>query len=212
MKIVGNSKQDGIPKPDNPVQITNETVLIITDKEGNKKEMPFKYEKILKEGDKTEKIKGEWCLVRRKPMNDIEILEEFLEDYIHDGLAIQYRVIEAIENLIQRNKDLEQIEKEHKEENGRLREENKNLEKELEEKDMQHELELIGKEESTKANMAEIIEHYYTANEDCIPKSKIKEKMELLREDIQYSANPLSIDNSKYAIEVLEELLEESEK
>ena len=39
-----------------------------------------------------------------------------------------------------------------------------------------------------------------------------KEKMELLREDIQYSANPLSIDNSKYAIEVLEELLEESEK
>ena len=212
MKIVGNSKQDGIPKPDNPVQITNETVLIITDKEGNKKEMPFKYEKILKEGDKTEKIKGEWCLVRREPMNDIEILEEFLEDYIHDGLAIQYRVIEAIENLIQRNKDLEQIEKEHKEENGRLREENKNLEKELEEKDMQHELELIGKEESTKANMAEIIEHYYTANEDCIPKSKIKEKMELLREDIQYSANPLSIDNSKYAIEVLEELLEESEK
>lgn len=40
-------------------------------------------------------------------MNDIEILEEFLEDYIHDGLAIQYRVMEAIENLIQRNKLLE---------------------------------------------------------------------------------------------------------
>ena len=54
-------------------------------------------------------------------MNDIDILEEFLEDYIHDGLAIQYRVMEAIENLIQRNKDLEQIEKKHKEENGRLR-------------------------------------------------------------------------------------------
>lgn len=56
-------------------------------------------------------------------MNDIEILEEFLEDYIHNGLAIQYRVMESIENLIQRNKDLEEIEKEHKEENGRLREE-----------------------------------------------------------------------------------------
>lgn len=52
MKIVGSSKQKGTPKPDNPVQITNETVLIITDKEGNKKEIPFKYEKILKEGDK----------------------------------------------------------------------------------------------------------------------------------------------------------------
>ena len=147
-------------------------------------------------------------------MNDIEILEKFKDDClnIHEADIEGIQIGHAIENLIQRNKDLEEIEKEHKEENGRLREENKNLEKKLEEKDMQHELELIGKEEFTKANMAEIIEHYYTANEDGIPKSKIKEKMELLREDIQYSANPLSIDNSKYAIEVLQELLEESEK
>lgn len=64
MKIVGNSKQDGIPSPDNPVEIKNETILIIKDKEGNKKEMPFKYEKILKEGDKIEKINGKWCLVK----------------------------------------------------------------------------------------------------------------------------------------------------
>lgn len=64
MKIVGNSKQDGIPSPDNPVQITNETVLIITDKEGNKKEIPFKYEKILKEGYKIEKINEKWYLVK----------------------------------------------------------------------------------------------------------------------------------------------------
>lgn len=41
MKIVGSSKQDGTPKPDNPVQITNETVLIITDKEINKKRIGF---------------------------------------------------------------------------------------------------------------------------------------------------------------------------
>ena len=75
MKIVGNSKQDGIPSPDNPVEIKNETILIITDKEGNKKEMPFKYEKILKEGDKIEKINGKWCLVRRKPMNEKEIIK-----------------------------------------------------------------------------------------------------------------------------------------
>lgn len=79
MKIVGSSKQEGTPKPDNPVQITNETVLIITDKEGNKKEMPFKYEKILKEGDKIEKINGEWCLVRRKPMNKEEIIKNIKE-------------------------------------------------------------------------------------------------------------------------------------
>ena len=49
MKIVGSSKQDGIPSPDNPVEIKNETVLIITDKEGNKKEMPFKYKDCKKE-------------------------------------------------------------------------------------------------------------------------------------------------------------------
>lgn len=133
MKIVGSSKQEGTPKPDNPVQITNETVLIITDKEGNKKEMPFKYEKILKEGDKIEKINGEWCLVRRKPMNDIEIIKQVI--YTKQGEKMSYididniidneceNFIQAIENLIQRNKDLEQIEQEHKEENGRLREE-----------------------------------------------------------------------------------------
>ena len=133
MKIVGSSKQEGTPKPDNPVQITNETVLIITDKEGNKKEMPFKYEKILKEGDKIEKINEEWCLVRRKPMNDIEILEKLQnifkelrkddEEGHSSAYELQLEDIEAIENLIQRNKDLEEIEKEHKEENGRLREE-----------------------------------------------------------------------------------------
>lgn len=54
----------------------------------------------------------------------------------------------------------------------------KELEKEIEEQDMQHELELIGKEEYTKEAMGEIIEHYYTANEDCILKSLVREKME----------------------------------
>lgn len=138
MKIVGNSKQDGIPSPDNPIEIKNETILIITDKEGNKKEMPFKYEKILKEGDKIEKINGEWCLVRRKPMNDIEILENKLKQLCKSGKRIKiedmktiYAICETIQNLIQRNKDLEQIEQEHKEENGRLREEIKELEKEI---------------------------------------------------------------------------------
>ena len=129
MKIVGNSKQDGIPKPDNPVQITNETVLIITDKEGNKKEMPFKYEKILKEGDKIEKINGEWCLVRRNPMNEEEIINILTDDIV--ALNVGYeKYEEAVQSLLdlynkekERNKDLEEIEKEHKKENGRLREE-----------------------------------------------------------------------------------------
>ena len=42
-----------------------------------------------------------------------------------------------------------------------------------------------------------------------IPKSKVKEKIEELKDDIKYSANPLAIDNSKYAIEILQELLGE---
>ena len=122
MKIVGSSKQEGTPKPDNPVQITNETVLIITDKEGNKKEMPFKYEKILKEGDKIEKINEEWCLVRRNPMNNIEILEKLQnifkelrkddEEGHSSAYELQWEDIEAIENLIQRNKELEMQNKE----------------------------------------------------------------------------------------------------
>lgn len=137
MKIVGSSKQDGIPSPDNPVEIKNETVLIITDKEGNKKEMPFKYEKILKEGDKIEKINGEWCLVRRKPMNEEEIIKNIKEmiqwsDHNTYKIALQ-GILDLYEQEKARNKDLEQIEKEHKEENGRLRKENKILRHGLEE-------------------------------------------------------------------------------
>ena len=67
-------------------------------------------------------------------MNDIEILENMVQQYKSANFPkaqllkkIEERIykheIIAIENLIQRNKDLEEIEKEHKEENGRLREE-----------------------------------------------------------------------------------------
>lgn len=72
-------------------------------------------------------------------MNDIEILENMVQQYKSANFPkaqllkkIEERIykheIIAIENLIQRNKDLEQIEKEHKEENGRLRDKIKELE------------------------------------------------------------------------------------
>lgn len=68
-------------------------------------------------------------------MNDIEILEhleKMQKTFIEDGLQGYEMVIvntkNLIENLIQRNKDLEQIEKEHKEENGRLRDKVKKIE------------------------------------------------------------------------------------
>lgn len=72
-------------------------------------------------------------------MNDIEILENMVQQYKSANFPkaqllkkIEERIykheIIAIENLIQRNKDLEEIEKEHKEENGRLRDRIKELE------------------------------------------------------------------------------------
>ena len=147
-------------------------------------------------------------------MNDIEILEEFIKYFEAEATQIKYRRnisitvgeddIEAIENLIQRNKNLEQIEKEHKEENGRLREENINLKEKIVRQ--QEQLNIANKKILAQKGQLKVVNNSY------IPKSKVKEKMELLREDIQYSANPLSIDNSKYAIEVLQELLEESDK
>ena len=78
---------------------------------------------------------------------------------------------------------------------------------ELKNKIMDKELEIIGKEEYTKARMGDIIEQYYTANEDCISKQKIKDKIEEVRrmkfED--YSLNGATID---FAIMKFKELLE----
>ena len=48
----------------------------------------------------------------------------------------------------------------------RVLKENEELKNEVMEKD----LEIIGKEEYTKASMKEIIEQYYTAKEECIPR------------------------------------------
>ena len=61
-------------------------------------------------------------------MNDIEILEELRHELGLYANGEKVRQGQAIANLIQRNKDLEEIEQEHKEENGRLREELENIE------------------------------------------------------------------------------------
>lgn len=94
-----------------------------------------------------------------------------------------------------------------KEEYKKLEEENKELEKQLEEKDMQHELELIGKEEYTKASMGEIIEHYYTAKEECIPTSVIQKKIEEVN-----NSNGYSPVNKIFIEKVLNEILEEGRR
>lgn len=103
-------------------------------------------------------------------------------------------VINAIENILN---ELERLQKE----NEGLQEEN-----------MQKSLEVIGAEEYTKANMQEIIEQYYTANEDCVRKSVIQNKISELSEKIknyikQKEYNQVDLQLCKRNI--LQELLEE---
>lgn len=88
----------------------------------------------------------------------------------------------------------------------RLQKENKRLEEESMEKD----LKIIGAEEYTKASMGEIIEHYYTANEDCIPKQVIRDKIEELKEEKYVSqSDDYDYIYNKGRHEVLKELLGE---
>lgn len=61
-----------------------------------------------------------------------------------------------------------------------LQKENEELKNEVLEKD----LEIIGKEEYTKASMKEIIEQYYTANEECISKQRIEDIIDRIDYDI----------------------------
>lgn len=133
---------------------------------------------------------------------DIEILEEFIEyskDIINDmeyvrpiDVTITVDDIQAIENLINRNKELEEIEKAHQEENGKLREKVKELEE----------------ENRIILNSKVGVDLSY---DDYIPKSVIKEKIEELKPYI-YQGENAPQDFLQYRvkakIQVLQELLE----
>lgn len=80
---------------------------------------------------------------------------------------------------------------------------------ELKNKIMEKDLEIIGTEEEIKANMREIIEQYYTANEDCVSKQKIKSKIIELKENI--NKNDIERYLSEDVLEILQELLESEE-
>ena len=83
-----------------------------------------------------------------------------------------------------------------------LQKENEELEKENEElknKIMEKDLEIIGKEEYTKASMKEIIEQYYTANEDCITKQRIEDIIDRIDYDIEKTKEIISKNTNIYA-------------
>lgn len=70
---------------------------------------------------------------------------------------------------------------------------------ELKNKIMEKELEIIGKEEYTKASMGEIIEQYYTANEDCITKQRIEDIIDRIDYDIKKTKEIISKNTNIYA-------------
>ena len=71
--------------------------------------------------------------------------------------------------------------------------------KELKNKIMEKDLEIIGKEEYTKASMKEIIEQYYTANEDCITKQRIEDIIDRIDYDIKKTKEIISKNTNIYA-------------
>ena len=77
----------------------------------------------------------------------------------------------------------------------RVLKENEDLKNEIMEKD----LEIIGKEEYTKASMKEIIAQYYTSNEDCIPKSKIKDIIDRIDYDIKKTKEIIAKNTNVHA-------------
>ena len=70
---------------------------------------------------------------------------------------------------------------------------------ELKNKIMDKELEIIGIEEHTKASMGEIIEQYYTANEDCITKQRIEDIIDRIDYDIKKTKEIISKNTNIYA-------------
>lgn len=72
--------------------------------------------------------------------------------------------------------------------------ENEELKNEVMEKD----LEIIGKVEYTEASMKEIIEQYYTANEDCITKQRIEDIIDRIDYDIKKTKEIISNDLNIY--------------
>lgn len=147
-------------------------------------------------------------------MNNIEILEhleEMQKTFIEDGLQGYEMVIVKTKNFInsltQRLKDIEQIEKEHKEENGRLREELENIEYIKRNFDYCLERKTKELEEENRIQRGQLNSAF---NNGFIHKDKIKKIIDSYNNTLQCTR--------KYNEELanilcdLEELLEESEK
>ena len=119
---------------------------------------------------------------------DIKILEEFKTNGYSillmkygDRIKTNFKLEKAIEHIIS---DYKRVLKENEE---------------LKNKIMEKDLEIIGKEKYTKASMKEIIEQYYTANEDCITKQRIEDIIDRIDYDIKKTKEIISKNTNIYA-------------
>ena len=126
-----------------------------------------------------QKIVGGVLSEKNSIEEDIKIIEDFILKTDVDYSEYNEQIVgdisyQAIQHLLSAYK--------------RALKENEELKNEVMEKD----LEIIGKEEYTKASMKEIIEQYYTANEECIPKQRIKDIIDRINYDIKKTKEIIS--------------------
>ena len=112
---------------------------------------------------------------------DIAITKKLITTKFNNDYSVDNKDKEAIEHILTDYK--------------RVLKENEELKNEVMEKD----LEIIGKEEYTKASMKEIIEQYYTANEECISKQRIENIIDRIDYDIKKNKEIISKNTNIYA-------------
>lgn len=131
-----------------------------------------------------EKIKN-FSQDEQKTLNFFELLRNEIiikDNELNEGIDFIFgrkfaNKIDILLNLVITLEDKEELQKENEE---------------LKNKIMDKDLEIIGTEEYTKASMGEIIEQYYTANEDCIAKQRIKDIIDRIDYDIKKTKEIIS--------------------
>lgn len=125
---------------------------------------------------------------------DINYLDSMVKEYkqfgnlYNEDYEDEDRIYQALEHILSDYKRVLEM-------NEVLLKENEELKNEVIEKD----LEIIGKVEYTEASMKEIIEQYYTANEDCITKQRIEDIIDRIDYDIKKTKEIISKNTNIYA-------------
>lgn len=155
-----------------------------------------------------EKMGCEGCYYNEDKNRDIEILEEFIKYYESEAISRKFRGtlsisvdeydIDAIEHLIKAYKELKEIEENHRQENGKLRERVKELEENINKQKQLTKIAQTITDESIKEALIEF-------EKDYIPVSLVEGKIEELNNSID-----LAIDNSKGGLD--EEFIEKGSK